>query len=148
MHMYVDGVEQGAGNPTAPSILTTSLLIGRRGWNADPQYFQGTLDEVRLYNLVLSASEIQTLATAAGLSSLPELKMSLTSERAAFVPFSLSEVQGGEALSEVQGGEASTSEARDTAGAPAVPEPATLLLVVLGILGIATLVQRKRSGIR
>jgi hypothetical protein len=62
MCFYADGVGQGFGNVTTPSSLTTNLLIGRRGWNADPRYFQGSLDEVRLYNRALSDSEIQTLA--------------------------------------------------------------------------------------
>lgn len=58
LRFYVDGIERGSGDVTAPSVLPYDLLIGRRGWSSDPQYFTGKIDEVAIYNRALSAAEI------------------------------------------------------------------------------------------
>ena len=61
MIIYIDGVEKASGSPPAPSILSTYLMIGRRGLSSDPRCFGGKLDDVRIYNLALSAEEIWQL---------------------------------------------------------------------------------------
>lgn len=61
MKVYVNGVEDGSANQSGPLRLNMSMLIGRGGVTF---YFNGIIDDVRVYNMVLSASEIQGLATA------------------------------------------------------------------------------------
>ncbi len=66
VRFYVDGALSG----TAQDIATTTgiqdstgpLLIG--SYNGAAEFFQGFLDDVRIYNRVLNAGEINTLATA------------------------------------------------------------------------------------
>ena len=61
--IYLNGIEVGSGTVTlAPSDLglTTQNYIGRSQW-ADP-YFNGTIDDVRIYARALSAGEISDLA--------------------------------------------------------------------------------------
>lgn len=55
VHIYVNGADVGSGNAMAPSVLNTNLLLGRRGLGS---YFKGYLDDIRIYNRVLSPSEI------------------------------------------------------------------------------------------
>src|SRR5262249_46381804 len=61
-----------AGSVAAVGAATSSTLPLRIGGNAIwPEYFQGLIDEVRVYSKALSASEIQTdMATPIG-SPLP-----------------------------------------------------------------------------
>jgi prepilin-type N-terminal cleavage/methylation domain-containing protein len=61
LKIYVNGQKLQEGNPSAPYILTTDLLIGRRGIDS---FFQGLIDEVRIYNRALSDSEIKVLYDA------------------------------------------------------------------------------------
>jgi hypothetical protein len=61
MRIYIDGVEKASGSTPAPSILSTYLMIGRRGLSSDPRYFKGKLDEVRIYNRTLSAEDVWQL---------------------------------------------------------------------------------------
>jgi hypothetical protein len=61
MQVYVDGVPSGSGvGPTGARTAPTSLRIGSilTGVN----FLNGTLDDVRLYDRVLSASEVAELA--------------------------------------------------------------------------------------
>ncbi len=62
--LYVDGVEIGRNNAmtTKPSSLgnTTQNWIGKSQWSSDP-LFNGSVDEFRIYNKGLSASEILAL---------------------------------------------------------------------------------------
>jgi hypothetical protein len=62
--VYVDGVlQQTITNRSGTSQTYTGLVLAIRG---DLQFpFQGSLDEVRLYNRVLSDAEVQTLAAFA-----------------------------------------------------------------------------------
>jgi hypothetical protein len=60
--VYVNGVLDVTGSgPTGPRTSPSSLCIGRTP--QDPQYFPGSLADVRLYNSVLTASQISTLAS-------------------------------------------------------------------------------------
>jgi hypothetical protein len=65
--IYVDGVLQschreGGGGATVNMVMNDiPLLIGRSGSPSYPYYFNGTIDEVKIYNRVLSSDEVQTL---------------------------------------------------------------------------------------
>jgi len=59
-HMYVNGEHVGS---TFKSVYTTSvedLVIGRTA-SSTFNYFSGDIDDVRLYNSVLSDDDIETL---------------------------------------------------------------------------------------
>ena len=59
VRLYVDGVEQGTGTAQSGTIAPASnpLRIGTDPANAG-RYFNGIIDEVRIYNKALSANEI------------------------------------------------------------------------------------------
>jgi hypothetical protein len=65
--LYVNGVQVGQNTNMTwnPSMLgvTTNNYLGKSQWN-DP-YFDGSVDDFRLYARALSAAEIQSLATTA-----------------------------------------------------------------------------------
>ena len=56
--MYINGVASGSGNVTIPASSTT-LSIGAFGSNSY-FYFNGGLDEIRIWNVAKTASEINT----------------------------------------------------------------------------------------
>ncbi len=59
--VYVDGVPRGTGTgPTGSRTFPSALRIG--SLQTGNNFFNGTLDDVRLYPRVLTASEIQALA--------------------------------------------------------------------------------------
>lgn len=66
--LYMNGVEVGRNSAITlkPSSLgtTTQTWFGRSQYSGDP-YLTGTLDDIRIYNRQLSASEIVTLVNAA-----------------------------------------------------------------------------------
>lgn len=58
--LYVDGVQDASGNITAATVNTavgSGVAIGRR--NDAVNYFDGVIDEVRVWNTVRTAAEIQ-----------------------------------------------------------------------------------------
>jgi len=55
--IYIDGNLDNTGTGPAKSLLNVPVVIGR--WNADGSYFNGKIDEVRIYDRALSAEEIQ-----------------------------------------------------------------------------------------
>jgi len=58
LRLYVNGVQVNSQAQTGPIAVSTSpLQIG--GDTFYGQYFQGTLDEIRVYNRALSTAEIQ-----------------------------------------------------------------------------------------
>jgi Tfp pilus assembly protein PilX len=62
--LYLDGVPVQKGELTfSPTAVTADLSIGR---SPDGEYWRGLLDDVRIYDSVLPASEIADLYTAAG----------------------------------------------------------------------------------
>lgn len=66
-HMFVDGEEVASNTSTMtlrPSDLgaTPNSWLGRSEFPAD-NYFEGDMDEIRIYSRALSSSEIQALAT-------------------------------------------------------------------------------------
>jgi hypothetical protein len=59
LRLYVNGVQVATRAMTAP-LLTSSGALRLGGNSVWGEYFQGRLDEVRLYNRALTAAEIQT----------------------------------------------------------------------------------------
>lgn len=72
VHIYKNGVETGYsgtnqdGTGVRDDDAVRTVNIGNR--NGDSRTFDGTLDEVRLYNRVISATEVIDLYTTAGLA--------------------------------------------------------------------------------
>jgi hypothetical protein len=60
LETYIDGTSIGTVSHTLPSILNTSanLYIGSYNGGEYPQYFNGKIGTVRLYNTALSSSQI------------------------------------------------------------------------------------------
>jgi hypothetical protein len=66
LEIYVDGLQR-ASVPASGAIsytLGANLMIGRHANGVTTRYFNGTIDEVGVYNRALSASEISALAGA------------------------------------------------------------------------------------
>jgi hypothetical protein len=63
VRLYINGVAAGS-SPLAGSILDRSdpTMIGRQGTTCNCNYFQGSIDEARIYNRALTAGEISALA--------------------------------------------------------------------------------------
>ncbi len=58
--LYVDGIEKrSAPHDGNPFVFSDKLRFGRSGKNE--RYFDGLMDEVKLYNSVLAASDVQNL---------------------------------------------------------------------------------------
>ena len=78
IELFVDGVSQGT-NTFTPGAITTNLryLGAERAWvnqplfTADQQYFNGQLDDIRVYNRILSPDEMTQLRTGA-LTTFPQ----------------------------------------------------------------------------
>ncbi len=66
--VYIDGVQSGATTATAAQNFTpTTVDIGSYGTG---EYFGGDIDDVRIYNRVLSAADIAQLFTYTGRNGL------------------------------------------------------------------------------
>ncbi len=61
LSFYVNGSFTNSGTVTAPTVTAASLAIGRTNNGAVPQDFSGVIDEMRIYNRAMGASEIQAL---------------------------------------------------------------------------------------
>lgn len=75
LRLYVNGVQENSVAPatwTANSENTASQVarIASRGDSTAAGYFQGTLDDVRIYQRVLSAQEVMNLYMARGADSI------------------------------------------------------------------------------
>jgi hypothetical protein len=69
--LYVNGVEVASRAQTGPVLVSDSPLRigGNSVWG---EFFQGRIDEVRIYSRALAPSEIQAdMNTAVGGSALP-----------------------------------------------------------------------------
>ncbi len=63
VHVYVDGVPAVAGaGPTGSLGTVSSLFLG--AMRTDQNYFQGEMDDLRLYNRVLAPTEVRALCDA------------------------------------------------------------------------------------
>jgi len=56
--IYVNGILQNSSSWSNTFTITTGITIGK-DFQADIQYFKGTIDEVAIYNRALAAGEIQ-----------------------------------------------------------------------------------------
>jgi len=71
VHLYIDGVEQGTGNPAAIATLNYALpdnqtfRIGGYASSCISFLFDGDIDEVQLFSRALSATEIKAIYAAA-----------------------------------------------------------------------------------
>ncbi|MFZ1626983.1 MAG: LamG domain-containing protein [Candidatus Moraniibacteriota bacterium] len=65
-YMYVDGVSVASDTSTSGTYQnrTDNLQIGSGYFNGNSAFFDGVIDEVRIYNRALSAGEIQSLYNA------------------------------------------------------------------------------------
>lgn len=59
VRLYVNGVQVSSATATGP-ITTSTRVLGIGGDPIYGQYFAGRIDEVRIYNVALSAAQIQT----------------------------------------------------------------------------------------
>jgi Concanavalin A-like lectin/glucanases superfamily len=60
--VYIDGVQSGATSATATQAFTpTAVYIGSYGAGAGNENFNGIIDDVRIYNRVLSAADVAQL---------------------------------------------------------------------------------------
>jgi hypothetical protein len=66
--LYVDGVLDNTST-TAPQTATpTAVNIGR--WTGGSEYFEGTVDDIRVYDRALSSEEIETMYAALGVDGI------------------------------------------------------------------------------
>jgi len=75
MNVYVDGVPRGSGaGPTGPRTAPPTLRIGSIQTGVASGFLNGAIDDVRLYDRVLTASEVAALLlppVPTGLTALP-----------------------------------------------------------------------------
>lgn len=57
-YVYVDGQEQASGAYSGLSSITSTAYVG--SWNGGTQYWQGFIDEVKVYPYARSADQVQT----------------------------------------------------------------------------------------
>ncbi len=84
--LYVNGVLDGASF-AGTNTLKDNLTVSIGGNTFDNHYFSGQLDEVRVYNRVLSDAEVASLATSGGYASwvtatMPNVAAALTTSTA------------------------------------------------------------------
>jgi hypothetical protein len=73
LRLYVNGV-QVASRPRTQDIATSANPLQIGGDSLYGQFFQGTIDEVRVYNTALTAAQIQADMNAPlGLIAIPQL---------------------------------------------------------------------------
>ena len=86
IRVYLDGIRlDDATTVTAPAEVNTNtndLNIGRRGGTYNDRYFDGVIDDARLYHEVLDAAAIGDLANPA---NLPQVTLAATDDRASEV---------------------------------------------------------------
>jgi hypothetical protein len=59
--LYKNGAQVGSGTVSVPlNVTRTNNFIGRSNWTID-EYFDGALDDLRIYNRALSAAEVLAL---------------------------------------------------------------------------------------
>lgn len=85
IRLYVNGVEVGSGQGAQPTATNPQYLqIGST--QPDPSYdFSGLIDEVRIYNRVLTTNEIQVLMNPISITNQPQNNYVLAGGTASFV---------------------------------------------------------------
>ncbi|MGE5293941.1 MAG: LamG domain-containing protein, partial [Solirubrobacterales bacterium] len=68
--IYFNGVLDAESRSTTPlSTNTADLLLGADGYDATRWHWQGKLDDVRVYSVALSASQVATVMTGGGFNT-------------------------------------------------------------------------------
>lgn len=76
---YINGNEEASGSVTGSLIIdNTDLYIGRNLDGASGNYFNGTIDQVRIYNRALSLEEIEGLHDFPGQDMFQPMEVVLT----------------------------------------------------------------------
>jgi hypothetical protein len=62
--IYINGslIYTKTGQPSKSNLCPSAQIIIGAWWNSDPLHFKGKLDNIRLYNRVLTPHEIAELA--------------------------------------------------------------------------------------
>ena len=81
MVVYVDGVSKAssAASGTIPYSLGTNLYIGMHGNGSTSHNFNGIIDEVRVYNVDLNATQVQGIFTSTPVPAPAPLPISVSS---------------------------------------------------------------------
>jgi len=66
MRIYIDGAEKATANVVAPRAISYEVMIGRRGYTSVGSFFNGAIDDLRIYNRPLTAEEIVGLSEPGG----------------------------------------------------------------------------------
>lgn len=74
-YLYIDGVQQTATNTRAIQDSGDYAFIGRQYSNLNDRYFNGTIDEVRIYNRGLEPEEVAQLANVLRYREFTETKV-------------------------------------------------------------------------
>ncbi len=61
-YLYLDGVQTASGSGATFASSAIVLDIGRRAWGSGDSYFDGYIDDVRIYDRILSSGEIGILS--------------------------------------------------------------------------------------
>lgn len=81
-HIYIDGILDAEAGPSEGTDITTEshLFIGAsiRVGNTTRRYFEGLIDEVGIYNRVLTDDEIEHNLNSEGLAVSPQKKLAIT----------------------------------------------------------------------
>jgi len=134
VQIYTDGILTGTGyGPTGSIANTRDLLFGSEAETHGGRYI-GWLDDIRLWNRVLSQVEIK------GRSRILDITAYASGDLVGYWQFDGSPTDSGPYM---LGGELVGNAVIDYSGAPLVPEPASSVL--LGIAALA-LGRRRRRG--
>jgi hypothetical protein len=68
--VFVNGVLEASGTGTNSAPTAANLLLGWRTGGTEAEHFDGVLEDFRIYNRVLTANEILTIATSHGADSI------------------------------------------------------------------------------
>ena len=68
--LYINGAAISGLESTCPQALGAQFLLGRSPWAGYHLEFKGSLDEVRVYNRVLSSADVRELATEGATNSV------------------------------------------------------------------------------
>ncbi len=81
--IYIDGIEAGSNNPQPHAVPSSiNFHIGRTNTTNDSEYFAGAMDEVKVYNYALSATDVAQsyVAIAGGDLCVVELNYDLNND--------------------------------------------------------------------
>ena len=65
-YIYINGVQESSGAATGNVTVARNAMVGRNPDNTYPRYFNGKVDDVRVYNRALSAAEVKQLYRLGG----------------------------------------------------------------------------------